>query len=326
MGQTEKNNPFLDGALDPVLEQLEQQRLFIKRKYFHPLTALFILAGIFLVMYLTRQNIKILLAPAILSFLGGIVYTALAQKPLSEYKNAYKSEVIEGLIDRIHPGLSYQPSLCIPESRFMASGLFLKTPDRYRGEDMVSGMVGKTQLTFSEIRAQYKTETTDSRGNRHTQWHDIFRGIFIIADFNKPFKTRTLVLPDTAEKIFGSLFGNTLQKWNKGRGDLIKLENVEFEKEFVVYGQDQVESRYILTPDLMERILNFRHKTGKPVYISFLDNSMFVALSQTRDLFEPSMGRSLLDTAPLESYYEILKLVIGIVEDFNLNTRIWGKA
>ncbi|HHH84410.1 MAG TPA: DUF3137 domain-containing protein, partial [Firmicutes bacterium] len=243
MKRTDKNNTFLDGALIPVLEGLEEQRLSIKRKYFNPLTALFILAGIFLVIYLTKQEAKWLLAPAVLAFLGGLVYVVLAQKPLREYKNAYKNKIIKGLIDRIHPGLSYNPSLYIPESRFMASGLFLRTPDRYRGEDMVSGMVGKTQLSFSEIRAQYKTETTDSKGNRHTQWHDIFRGIFIIADFNKPFKTRTLVLPDTAEKIFGSLFGNALQKWNKGRGDLIKLENPDFEKEFVVYGQDQIESR-----------------------------------------------------------------------------------
>ena len=316
---------FPDGALGPVLEDLEKSCLLIKKKYFTPLTMAFIAGAIFLIAFLSKNEVKWTLIPTILSFLTGIVYVVLAQKPLNEYKNAYKKNVIKTLIDTIHPGLDYQPRLCIPESRFMASGLFTRTPDRYRGDDMVTGMVGKTQISFSEIRAQYKTETRDSKGNTHTQWHDIFRGIFFIADFNKPFKTRTLVLPDMAERVFGSLFGNALQKLNKGRGDLIKLENVDFEKAFVVYGTDQVESRFILTPDLMERILKVKEKTGKPLYISFLDNTMFVALSQNKDLFEPSMGKTLLNTKPLEEYYTILKLVIGLVEDFNLNTRIWGK-
>ena len=38
-------------------------------------------------------------------------------------------------------------------------------------------------------------------------------------------------------------------------GKLVKLENVEFEKQFAVYSTDQLEARYILTPQLMERLL-----------------------------------------------------------------------
>ena len=70
----------------------------------------------------------------------------------------------------------------------------------------------------------------------------------------------TLLYPDTAEKMFGK-FGQSLQSLNgkmaHGGRDVVKLEDPEFEKEFVVYAHDQVEARYVLSPSLMRRLLEF---------------------------------------------------------------------
>ena len=57
-----------------------------------------------------------------------------------------------------------------------------------------------------------------------------------------------MVLPDVAERCFGSLIGNFFQKMNFSDGSLVKLENPDFEKLFSVYSHDQIEARYILTP------------------------------------------------------------------------------
>ncbi len=58
------------------------------------------------------------------------------------------------------------------------------------------------------------------------------------------------MLPDFAEKLLGK-FGQKFQK-SFTHGKLVKLENPEFEKEFVVYSSGQQEARYILTPVMME--------------------------------------------------------------------------
>lgn len=69
---------------------------------------------------------------------------------------------------------------------------------------------------------------------------------------------------------------------NTQRGKLIKLDHVEFEKLFVVYGDDPIESRYLLTaPSLME-IVHFRTKVGKPVYLSFVDGKLYMAMHYTK--------------------------------------------
>ncbi len=44
-----------------------------------------------------------------------------------------------------------------------------------------------------------------------------------------------------------------------------------------------------------------------------------------RNLFEPSYFTPLADYGRMEEYYNDLKLAVGIVEDLNLNTRIWGR-
>ena len=43
------------------------------------------------------------------------------------------------------------------------------------------------------------------------------------------------------------------------------------------------------------------------------------------DLFEPRLFQTLLDFKPVRQYFEDIELAVGIVDDLNLNTRIWSK-
>ncbi|MBL7214533.1 MAG: DUF3137 domain-containing protein [Phycisphaerae bacterium] len=260
--------------------------------------------------------------PVVLVFvlIGCIVVGAIAFGVIGRgYKAQFKQKIVGKLVRFMDPGLSYQPEGGIEKPVFKASGLFKHKIDRYKAEDLVVGRAGKTDLRFSEVHAEYKTGS-----GKDTTWHTIFRGLFSIADFNKHFRSQTVVLPDTAEKLFGG-FGKMLQGWNIARADLIQLEDPEFEREFVVYGSDQIEARYILSPALMQRILDFQQKTGTKIYLSFTGSNVYVALPMTKNCFEPKYFDSVTDFAPIAEYYHDLCLVIGIVEDLNLNTRIWTK-
>jgi hypothetical protein len=150
----------------------------------------------------------------------------------------------------------------------------------------------------------------------------MFKGLFFTADFNKKFYGKTVVLPDTAERLFGGL-GSMFQKINAPRGELIRLEDPEFERLFVVYGDDQIESRYILSTSLMRRIVDFRGRTGKAVMLSFVGSEVFVAIPYKRALFEPSVFSRITGFDVVRECFEDLELALGIVEDLDLNTRIW---
>ena len=322
MKTLEELKEFYQTQLIKDLQQLEQKRKKVIQNSM-------IAAGVVLVLGLIVAGVLMSQGapPVVLIFvlIGCIIVGVLAFAAIGRgYKAEFKQQIISKIIAFLEPGLSYQPQGLISQTTFRACGLFNQHIDRYQGEDRVHGMVGKTQVDFSEIHAEYKTTTRDSKGRTQTQWHTIFKGLFFIADFNKHFNGQTVILPDTAEKVFGS-FGKMLQSWNVARADLIQLEDPEFEREFVVYGNDQIEARYILSTSLMRRILDFKNKTGTKIYLSFTGSKVYVALPITKNLFEPKYMSNITDFQPILDYAHDLSLAVGIVDDLNLNTRIWTK-
>ena len=296
---------FYDATLMPDLLVLEQQRKGIVRKITIVIIVALGLGGlafIFMASSMGQVGPAVIIPVILCLIIGGGVCALLTRGYVTEFK----SLVIEKIVRFIDESLNYEPQRCIPKSTFMLSKIFTTKPNRYKGDDFVSGRVGATRIQFSELNAVYESGSGKNR-SRHT----VFKG--------------TIVLPDTAQKLFGR-FGQKLQSLNVFRGQLIKLEDPEFESHFVVYGSDQVEARYILSTSLMARITDFKKKTGEKMYLSFIGSMVFVAISYARNLFEPKVFTTLLDFGPIKRYYQDLQLVIGIVDDLNLNTRIWSKA
>ncbi len=312
---------FYQTELTADLQQLEARRRQVAQNSMIAGGVVFVL-GLIITGAIMAQGAP----PVVLVFvlIGCIVVGAIAFAIIGRgYKAEFKQRIISKIIGFLEPGLTYRPDGLIDKHTFKASALFNHSIDRYKGEDRVQGIVGKTDIAFSEIHAEYKT-TSGTGKNRRTQWHTIFKGLFFIADFNKHFRGQTVVLPDTAEKLFGG-FGKMLQSWNAARADLIKLEDPEFEREFVVYGSDQIEARYILSPALMRRILDFQRKTGTKIHLSFTGSNVYVALPMAKNCFEPKYFAAADDFTAIAEYYHDLNLAIRIVEDLNLNTRIWTK-
>lgn len=301
---------YYSTILWPELKILEQQRKQVLNKIYIAIAVIVVLATVLTA--LTR-----VFHFMIFGIIGCIVAIQIIS---STYRKSFKGNIIEKIIKAVDENLQYSPVKYIPLNDFLESKIFNLRPNRYKGDDYIQGTIGKTQVRFSELHAAHESGSGKNRNRT-----PIFDGLFFIADFNKSFQGVTVVLPDTAERLFGGI-GKMLQSWNKMRGELIKLEDLEFEKFFAVYGNDQIEARYILSTSLMKRITDFKKKTKKGIYISFVKSKVFVAIPYRRRLFEPRIFKTLLDFKPIKQYYEDLDLAVGISEDLNLNTRIWTKS
>jgi hypothetical protein len=310
---------YFSGELTPTLQSLEIERK--KGVQMSLFIALSVVAGIAIAIATALSGfhfVGYIVAGAVL-LTGSIIFGMKLSRIKKDVKIHYKENVIKKIVDFVDPNLNYTATNYISQEEFGRSKIFLNDIDRYNGDDLVEGTIGKTAVRFSEVHSEYYTTDKDGKRNYHTT----FKGIFFVADFNKDFIGETIVLPDTAEKLFGKL-GSWFQKMNISRPKLIKLEDPVFEKAFAVYGTDQVEARYILTPALMERIMEFKKKSGK-IYLSFLHSSVYIAIAVRKDLFEPPFYKSMLDFDIVEEYFNYLILSVQIVEDLNLNTRIWSK-
>lgn len=314
---------FYETELTPALQPLEERRKAVARNVVLSCGGTVLLA--LLIASLLMMNSYDPTALFIPLFIAAAIITLIFKWLSAGYVNDFKNQVVALIVKYIDPDLTYLPQSGILQERFLASGIFRQRIDRYHCEDLVQGTVDKTRIEFSELHAEYKTESVDSKGRRHTQWHTIFKGLYFIADFNKNFNGRTFVLPDTAEKLLGR-FGQTLQGMDKSHGELVKLEDPDFEKEFAVYSTDQVEARYILSPALMRRLLEFKQKTGTKVCFSFTGGEVNIGISSEKNRFEPKLFSTVLDIELARGFATDLQLALGIVEDLNLNTRVWTKA
>jgi hypothetical protein len=87
----------------------------------------------------------------------------------------------------------------------------------------------------------------------------------------------------------------------------VKLEDPVFEKAFEVYSTDQIEARFILTPDFMERLIGLeRTFKGRQVRCAFSGGCMFLACE----------GKNLLEPGSMHRKMDDLGRVREILQDF----------
>ena len=308
--------------LRPSLDSLEAERLALlaKRKKGGLWIAGVVATGVLLALLLVSTES---IAPIVTLFITliavAVCYFIFFDSSKKNYQQNFKFKAVAQAAKALAPEMSFQPSHHVSEEWFKQSGLFSR-PDRYNGEDYFSGTIGKTNLFFSEIHAEQEHTSTDSNGHTSTSYSTIFQGIFLVADFHKEFRSYVQVTPDVLES-FGFL-GKKLQSIG---GKVQRLENVEFERLFVVRSPDPVEARYILTPAMQERFLELARTWSPKLRASFQDSLVILALPLDHDWFEGNINTPVTDTAQFHNLVAQLYACFSIVEDLDLNTRIWTK-
>jgi hypothetical protein len=317
-------SPVLDDLV-AKMQGLDELRRQIKGQVSRNWLVFFVLSLVLLAPALLFGGNAVWIIDAIA--IGGLFVWALVRnkRTVEPYKKAFKEKVMGPLIDSLLPGFEHHPEDGISKETYMASRIFTTNPDRYHTEDRFSGKLEGVPLTFAEVHAEEEVEDCDEDGC-DTHYNTIFKGLFAVAEFPKAFSGTVLVYPDSSEKLLGHLSQGLQKLSGRFRGlHLIKLEDPEFERRFVVYGNDPVTTRYVLSTSLMEALRRFYDRFGR-LYASFIDGTLYMALPVRENLFEPpSIWRNAVDVKRLRRYAEALLMMRGIVTELGLNVRIWGE-
>ncbi len=314
----------LRAQIEPTLVALEAERL---RQVNTCKTTAFWCAGLAIIVALVVGGIGnganiFMIVPLIFAC---IVYAALASGANNKYSGSFKQMVTPQLVKNFGD-LSYSANSGMSEAAFNRANLH-QNPDRYKSEDLIEGTIGATRVQMSEVHAEDERKHTDSKGHTTTTYTTIFRGLFVIADFNKNFNGTTYILP---EGLSGSLggFGRGIQSLGgtiSGRGALVQLEDPNFERAFMVYSSDQTEARYILSSSFMSRLMNLKAHFNSNVSAAFISGSLYLMIPKRENWFEPPNLNMPLTFASVETTLRQLQMATGIVEELDLNTRIWSK-
>ncbi|MDR0814819.1 MAG: DUF3137 domain-containing protein [Bacteroidales bacterium] len=307
------------------IDAMEELRLkFRKRRINFVLTAVAVIVMAVVVLSFNTGALVGTLT-IVLPVVGLIVFYAFYVGTISaNLHKRFQENIIKRYLAALLSDSEYEPERRHDIDVYNHSLLYTTSVDRYNGNNYVTGKLDKTALSFSFLHTEYKTETHSSKSGTKTTWHTIFKGVFMQADSNKNFAGKTLVLPDTAEKYLGG-FGKWLQKTTGGAvGKMVYLENVKFEKEFVVYSTDPVEARYLLTPKIQEQILAMKHFLKKDLRLSFVDNAIYIAISR-ENIFKLNVSLSFKKPETLRYYMRDLIELLTLIHLLDLNIRIWGR-
>lgn len=296
--------------LAPTLQVLENKRKELLRKGRSEgliYAAVFLVVGVIALLILKLEGI---FGPIVIVVISVIIFITCINNKSKIFSSFYKEEVVDEIIHAFCPNATYSPNNGVGEDLFRNSGLFT-SPDRYHAEDLIEGCLDKTSFICSEVHAEERRARSTKNGVQY-YWEDIFKGFLFIADFHKEFQGETTILQNSFFKV----------KMGTSR---VKMENPDFEKVFDVFSTNQIEARYLITPSMMERMLKLDSNFKKGVTISFRNSTILVAIPDSKNRFEADVWSSLNDMSILKSDFSVLQSLLDIVEELNLNTRIWSK-
>jgi hypothetical protein len=219
------------------------------------------------------------------AFLGFGVY-AWGSMAINKLATETKLMLIEPVSSEFGMEFELKPSEPPEIHRYRHLGLVPRW-DRAKYEDMLTGARADAPFHFFEAHLEERRTTTDSKGRTRTTWVTVFKGQCLAVKFHKEFQGVTKVFRDMGAFNWLAKFGVKEPR--------VRLEDPVFEKAFEVYGSDQVEARFILTPDFMERLLGLeRAFQGKQLRCAFAGGEMLLCVAG-KNLLEPGSMRRKMD-------------------------------
>ncbi len=229
---------------------------------------------------------------------AGLGYAYIRQ-PGAKYNDLYKARVVSKLCHFFELDYRARPGR-FPSTRFRAMDMIPRY-HRASQEDALSGDHQGVQLSFIEVHLEQQR-----RSKNTTQYITVFRGPLWTLEFPKPFKGITIVRTDRS--AIGNFFSRATSK-----GERVRLEDPVFESHFEVYSDDQVEARYLLTPDFMTRMLTLRQIMGPAIQAAFHENQMLIAVNHGKNRFEAG---GLYDSTTVEQ--NLRRTITELVAIFDL--------
>lgn len=300
---------FYTSELVPALKKVEKARKGIQIKIFITVGAFVTLTPLFAFAIVNgSEDVFSLLyfipvfAIATVFFYG--MYDSLLRN--TTYYKLYKGSVIGRIIQYVEPKLDFDNKEMIAKGDYFHSQLFDKTPVMFDGDDRISGTVDNVVVEFSELKTTFKNKADRQKYGSKFQ----FRGIFFVADCPTTFPADIIISPKDKARL---------------EGEVVTTEHDEFNRKFTVKSLNSAERKDIdllLTKDFMDRIVNYDNQFHNDIYISFVENSMYVAISHDKDLFEPTVWHSNLNFDATYQHFLDLYYPISIIEKLAIHKDI----
>lgn len=298
---------YYNHTIHPELMRLERKRQRLFR--------LLIFSGcLFFIIIIIEIYLSILFITLLLT-LGVGFYMAYLILRIRQFILTFKPNVVNLILDFIDDSLNYQkmtyePKKYISKADFLESKLFVTPAPVYEGEDYIEGRIGDIDFRLCELNVREFSKVRQ-------RLNYVFRGVFLHAVFTIEAPGTIMIWP----RKFQQYLTPTIKKitWQGGRNVDRQLRNSEFRKTFMAYAMPNTDVDELLSIDMQKAILSYHQRTGKEIYLSFVESQIFMGVTNPKDILEPYVFRSNVSFEMIKEFFEDIQMLISIVEDFDAN-------
>lgn len=239
---------------------------------------------------------------------AGVIISSVYSGKNARIINRYKAKIIDFLLKgKIY---TYKQNGFISQNNFTASPFYSgKTIDTFKGEDYLrinvpndDGTASGYYFTVSDIMAEH--EYTDSDGDTHTE--TVFGGVFGYIDFPFNFKHTLAINHSRVKKI---------------KLERVRLEDIAFNNAFKVWCDDQIEARYILTPEVMVKLKRLKASFGN-IQIVLNGHTLYFA-APYKNLFAISSHAKTLNAAAFSRVEQDVTALSEFVSEIARNNKVF---
>ena len=247
-----------------------------------------------------------------------IITAILSSKSTREFSLAFKNTFVLTSLKSVFSDLVYEPEKGLNESVISSTGM-MYMGDRYSSNDYISGKYKNINVVQADVHIEEEEETTDSEGNTTTTWVTIFRGRWMVFDFNKTFKANIQV----SQKGFGN---SRISNWGaKIKYKKVMMEDQDFNNKFRIYAQDEHDAFYILTPSLMEKIKRLTSNISAKLLFCFVDNKLHIGIQNNKDSFEHGVFTKINEEKVVNEISQDIKLITNFVDELSLDNDLFRR-
>jgi hypothetical protein len=229
----------------------------------------------------------------------GILHRLFIHKYEVQFKKGFRESVLDKLLKDIGYDLKLNIEKPLTKSEFLKGKLFTSF-NVFEPEELFEGNIEDIPVKFSELHLQSK-----SRYSTRT----IFRGFY--ANFN--FGLREDLVIDVIQD--DSRNSALLQKMNLSRDKLVKVDDPDFEKKYVVYSNQTELATELLSPKFIHQLSLHSDKLGSTIFFSIRNGYVHIAYNDSTDHFVIDHNQAVEELT--EKFYQDITKMYDVINELN---------
>lgn len=300
---------YYNQTIQPQLLRLEVLRKRIESYIL--LSFVFVLSALLTIIFFHSVLPTLLLAAVC------VVLLVFAYREFQIYRADFKPKIINLVLDFIDNDvnfaipMTYYADASISPEVFDNSKIFQHFDEDFIGEDYISGDSGELYFEMSEL-------TVHEMSPVRNRLDKVFNGVFLHALYTRSIQEKggeILIIP----KEYKQYATRSIKLFARNGAQQLNLKFPPFNDRFIVFANKYANVKNILNEDMQRAIHKYSEIESKELYLSFIENDIYIAVSQEHDMFEPNLWRNNANFKLIKMFYTDIIALLSILRDIDAN-------